>query len=232
MASFDPTKENFGDNPLDWEIPDTESHAGTADEIQNANERLQVPVGEATLEIVGIADLEPRNVTVLVKDRPTSYTSYNGRLEFRSLRDPRQTTSDFITFPPEDPREHEAYWEGLATEDDGMTARKNARPGWHATKFAHLVQRLGWPFAKGAKLPPEAKKLKNWVGKRVKATIEAGQPNKNGKVYNQIKPFSYESAIGGGGSGGSGGAAQHSAPAPAAPASDGRAKRPSGVNRL
>jgi hypothetical protein len=193
MSRFNPNEENFGDAPDNWEIPDHASGAAEADEIERNNARLEVQPGEnVQLEVCAHGKPELKDVRVFINGKVEEFEAYSARIEFRSIRDPRRTISDFITFPPEDARALEAYWKGTLVDEHDQP-RKGSKAGYHGNKFAHLVQRLGWPYGSGQRLPKEARNLNNWHGRKVKASVEVGRPNANGKVYNQIKPFTYES---------------------------------------
>ena len=69
--------------------------------------------------------------------------------------------------------------------------------GFEARKFFHFLERLGFPYPKGEKLPPEARKLSNWKGREIVGTILAAVPytktvvdQTTGEEKEEVKPGS------------------------------------------
>lgn len=48
--------------------------------------------------------------------------------------------------------------------------------GFMASKFFHFLHRIGFPWEAGGPIPEDARKLKNWLGRKVIANIVAGEP--------------------------------------------------------
>ena len=105
-----------------------------------------------------------------------------------------------LTLPPSDPHGIKCYME--ATSKPGG---KPGTAGFDAKKTFQFLERLGFVWPRGGKLPEEARKLKNWVGKKIVANIQAGTPYtkdvfdpatgmKEPKTFpgnNQVELFSY-----------------------------------------
>jgi len=112
------------------------------------------------------------------------YNPYKVAVKLSMVSDPTCTVIDFFDAPPADPAGVHAYLNASKNPDG-----KN--PGFMAEKFGHFVARLGFPFAKGQPIPAEARRLANWKGRRIVATIEL-QDQKDNQGQARIDPTTGE----------------------------------------
>lgn len=196
MATYDYTKDDvpFGDeSPDDFVIAgDITGSDKSADEIEASNSFTAVPPGEHLLVVGGFPEApKESHYKVMVNNRLDSFTAHSVRIRLHLPNNPNCTVTDFFLLPPSDPKQLNAYYTGIPE------GKKQA--GWAASKFIHFINRLGYPFPPGAKLPEAARRLGNWKGRTIYAMVEAGRPytDKNGVEKpgnNQVKPFSYRSS--------------------------------------
>ena len=191
--SFDVDNYSFG------AIAPTKS----ADEIESDREYKQVPPGDHELVVVGFGKIKPTNRSVWYQGQQYQYTAMSVGVRLALASDPKATVMDFFDLPPEGQNEQILYQHGTKNND-------NKPGGFMAEKLGHFIARLGWPCPKGATIPDDARKLGNWKGRRVIATIEhqttkdpvTGGPKLSpttGEPYPpqaQIKLFSYRPAAG------------------------------------
>ncbi len=184
-----------GDNADDFMIGDATAPDKTADQIEGENSFTTVPPGEHLLIVAGFPDPPQENIyKVMVDGRLHSFVSHSVRVRFHLAGQPTCTITDFFLLPPQDPGQLNAYYNGIPE------GKKQA--GWSASKFVHFINRLGYPFPPGAKLPEAAKRLGNWKGRTIHATVESGRgtyTDKDGGEKprsNQVKPFSYRASQG------------------------------------
>jgi hypothetical protein len=198
MPTHDYTKYDgqFGssDDPDDFEIAgDITAGDRSADEIESSSSFNTVPPGEHLLVISGFPEPpKEAHYKVLVNNRLDSFAAHSVRVRFHLDGHPNFTITDFFLLPPSDPRSLNAYYNG--------TPEGKKQAGWAASKFIHFINRLGYPFPPGAKLPEAARRLGNWKGRTIIATVEAGKGtymDSSGVEKprgNQIKPFSYRTS--------------------------------------
>jgi hypothetical protein len=120
-------------------------------------------------------------VTVPITDPETNdpiLDSAGKRTYKQIMLNPSYTIKDMFELPPKPTGDAQSdrvaikcYLEGLASEGG-----RDSDKGLMASKFFHFVERLGFPFKKGQKLPPEALNLDNWIGRKVIAPVKAGKP--------------------------------------------------------
>lgn len=197
MPIHDYSQDDFNTDPDNFTIGgDVVASDKSADEIESANSFTDVPPGEQLLVVAGFAGPpEEALYKVSLNGRMVSFSAHSVRVRFHLDGKPNCSISDFFLLPPSDPRELNAYYLGLPE------GKKQA--GWAASKFIHFINRLGYPFPPGAKLPEAARRLGNWKGRKIYAMVEAGRgtyTDKNGVEKprgNQIKPFSFRIASGG-----------------------------------
>ncbi len=177
--------------------------AHDADEIEAARARREPPPGTHEFIVSGFLkapELKPRSG--YVNGQSVGWTSYTLGVRLALASDPGATVADFFDLPPSDPQE-QSYYVNASKNADG----KNA--GFMAEKFGHFIGRLGFVTPKGQPIPPEARRPKNWIGRRVIATVEMqaqkgadGQPKLNmatGEPFPpraQVKLFSYKPVMG------------------------------------
>lgn len=174
--------------------------AKSVDQIEDENTFKQIPPGERILVVKRIAGPpEEKYIRVFVNGQQVGYKAAQIKVDFYESGKPENATAqDIFLLPPTDPREHQAYFEGRVNPEN-----TKEKPGFQANKFLQFIARLGFAYPPGGSLPPEARRLRNWVGRTVKATIQPGEPyaekdkqgNPTGKMkdgFNRIKLFSYE----------------------------------------
>jgi hypothetical protein len=175
----------------------------SADEIEASRARREPPPGDHEFIVVGFLKApEMKGRTGYLNGQSVGWNSYMLGVRLALASDQGATVVDFFDLPPIDPRE-QGYYIGASKAPDG----KNA--GFMAEKFGHFISRLGFVTPKGQPIPPEARKPKNWIGRRVIATIELqaqkgpdGQPKMNmatGEPFApraQVKLFSYKPVMG------------------------------------
>lgn len=184
-------------NPLDdtedidnYTIADQQAPTKTAEQIAKENSFQDIPPGDHMLVIHSIPE-RPKNdfFKVDVGGITMGYTAATVRVRFCLPDNPRATVEDYFVLPPDDPTEMRAYWEGVK---DGGTA-----VGWDANRFYQFFGSIGYPYPAGGKMPIEGRKLGNWKGRTVLATIQAGQYYNDKKTgerkmgRNRVKFFGY-----------------------------------------
>lgn len=193
-ANYDYTRDDASADIDAFEIAEVAVEQ-VADEIEAERSFREIPPGEWELVVSGF--LAPPKLedprTVYVGGQRTTYQSHSIVVKLAKADDPGAQVTDYFLLPPSNPAELPAYYHG-AKSPDGKGA------GFMASKFFHFIERLGYPCAKGAPLPPEARKIGNWKGRKVVATVTAGTPymdqttgeEKPGR--NQVQLFSYRPA--------------------------------------
>lgn len=170
-----------------------------AEEIEQDRARREPPAGDHEFAVTGFWK-KPEPVTRYghFNGQQVSWIAWKVGVRLAMVADTAATVLDFFDLPPNDQREQTYY----------LHASKNAdgkNPGFMAEKFGHFISRLGWPYPKGSPIPPEARKIGNWKGRRIVATIELTEqkdPNTGEAKYNpttgepyppraQVKLFSY-----------------------------------------
>lgn len=183
----------------DFEFADAPPALRDADEIERdatAREFKPIEPGDHELFVAGFKEA-PKQVhrTGFLNGQQVSWRPYQVCVRLGKVSDPNATILDWLDVPPDDPAEWPAYQQASKNPDG-----KN--PGFGSEKFAHFIARLGWPFPKGGRLSSKAKRLGNWKGRRIHATVElervkAGQERidpTTGMPFpprTQIKLFSY-----------------------------------------
>lgn len=184
------------DNPEDFVLPGYAPSVKDADEIEKENSFRDIPEGEHVLQVLKVevsGNTQPYRVEI--DGKRAVYNSHTAKVWFCLPDDRNARISDFFVLPPLDPREAQYYQDGKAVDPDG-SVRKNAREGFHSEKLGHFIPRLGWPWPKGGDMPEEARPVKNWINRKIKATVTKGRPyvGRDGQErqgFNQIKMFSY-----------------------------------------
>jgi hypothetical protein len=183
-----------------FEIPDVAAIDKTADEIDGERAFAEVPVGTHDLVITGflIKKGESSPFQRIKKDQYLdgvrySLDTYAIAVKYALLSNPRYQVTDNFWLPPSDAKLLRVYYEGSKAPDS-----KPAGRGFMANKFYQFIDRLGFPYPKGGSLPKEARMVKNWIGRTIRATIVAGDAMTDQTTgeerpgRNQVKPFSYE----------------------------------------
>jgi hypothetical protein len=182
------------DDVENFEIADVSAPTATADDIEKNNGFREVPPGDHILVVKGFrGPVESDSYRVKVGEQLRSYTSHSVRVTFCLPGDPRATVEDYFILPPANPSELEAYYRGVPTDKPDQT------PGNAANKFYHFISRLGFPYPPGGKLPDGARRLGNWKGRAIGASVVDGgtYTDKSGatkKGWNKVKYFSYRPA--------------------------------------
>jgi hypothetical protein len=199
MAEYDYTKDDVpfnvpGEDVDNFMLPDVAAPQQTAEEIEKSNGFRDIPPGDHILVVQGFrGGPEPVQHTVQVNGQIASYNTYSIKVKFSLPTDPRATVEDYFVLPPADQGELTAYYRGVPTD------KTNQTPGMAANKFYHFIGKLGFPYPPGGKLPEAARKLGNWKGRAIAATIVDGgnYTDKDGnhkKAFNKIKFWSYRQA--------------------------------------
>jgi hypothetical protein len=193
-TGYDYTKEKAA-SAEDFEISDAAvASERSADEIEQENSFDQIPPGTYELEIVGFLGApKAERKEAMVDGKRVGYSTHSVIVKFALPDNKGCQVTDFMLLPPSDPVGLNAYLNG--------TNASGKAKGFLANKFYHFLERLGFVLPKGAPLPAEARRLGNWVGRRVVATVEAGDPytktdattgeEKKLAGRNGIKLFSY-----------------------------------------
>lgn len=201
---FDWTKGEFAGGSHqagidDFEFADAPPALRDADEIERdaaSREFRPIEPGDHELFVAGFKEA-PKQVhrTGYLNGQQVSWRPYQVCVRLAKVTDPNATILDWFDVPPDDPTEWPAYQQASKNPDG-----KN--PGFGSEKFGHFISRLGWPFPKGGRLPADAKRLGNWKGRRIHATVElervkAGQERidqTTGQPFpprSQVKLYSY-----------------------------------------
>lgn len=177
----------------DWTMPAFVPEK-SADEVAAQNGRRDVPPGEHLFTVAGFLGVpETKSIDVYVDGKQTSYLGWTVGIRLALANDPGASIVDFFTMPPSQPSEHRAYFHGGKNADT-----KN--PGFHANKFMQFLRAIGYDWPAGTPFPEDARKIKNWLGRKVIATVEEGnaRPKENLEtgvmeevVRREIKLFSY-----------------------------------------
>lgn len=202
MPAYDYTKEPIpfdGENADDFEIGSDVANVSDRDaaRIELENVRRHVPPGRHLLIVAGFRDApQIDSFRVQLNGRTVSFDAYRVKVRFCLPSDPVATVEDNFLLPPDNPAHLPAYFNGMEPE--------GSKAGFQANKFIHFIDRLGYPFPPGGKLPEAARRLSNWKGRPIVAEVISGKPyvdRKTGETkqgYPQIKLFSYEVAPKGG----------------------------------
>jgi len=210
----EPTQEDIDG----FMLPDATAPTTTAEQIEESN-NFEIPPGEHTLVVTGFRGMpEEQSFTVMLNNRAVSYRSHTVKVQFGLPFNAKKRVEDFFVLPPANPGELDAYYNGKPLKD----GKVSDQPGVSASKFYHFISRLGYAYPPGGKLPDAARKLGNWRGRAIRATVEAGgeYKAKDGtmkKGFNRVKFWSYKPADGsqGGNAGGPALSSQRPAAAPA-----------------
>lgn len=202
MSEYDYTQEDVAVAAEDFEIANVVAPQKSAEEIEAESSFEEIPPGVHELVVVGF--LKPPKAErkdVFVDGQRRGFDTHSVVVKFALPDDRGKQVTDFFLLPPGDP-------EGLDAYHRGSKGPQGKVPGFNSNKFFHFLERLGYPVPKGGALPAEARKLGNWVGRRIVATVVEGdaftktktdtetgeevQETKPGR--NQIKLFSYRPA--------------------------------------
>jgi hypothetical protein len=166
----------FGNSP-DFELPDDVETPADLDDGQ-------FPLGPNLFFVAGF-DGDPKSIPlrIQVTDPRTGRTAeHSGETMQATLwlalrKDPKRKLKLNLQLPPLDPEFRRVWQAGKQWDDFNKEWKKAA--GYQSTTFFLFVDRLfhdvgGAP--KGGKLPQAAKKLENWTGREIIATIQT-MPN-------------------------------------------------------
>lgn len=188
-TAYDYTRELPETSAEEYVLPEV-TVAQSGDDIERENTFKDVPPGDHLLVVKGF-DGPPAEESrkAFVNGRLVSFRAAKVGVILALPDDERATVRDYFMFPPSNPAELIAYYEGTS-KPDGKS------PGFESKKFFHFIDRLGWPVPAGGKLPEGARKLANWKGRTIHATVQDGDnyTDKNGnekKGFNRVKLFSY-----------------------------------------
>jgi hypothetical protein len=191
----------------DFEFGDV-SFNRDAEAIEQDNKSRQYrmpPTGEWEFFVEGFfkaPEAVPR--TGFFDGQEVTWTTFLVGVRLAMVSDPGATILDWFNLPPVNPTNPDEVYYYL----NASSGRDGKNPGMMAEKLGHFLSRLGWPYTKGSPLPPEAKRLGNWKGRRVIATIGTQKPKKGempkvdpttGLPYPpklQVMLFSYRNASG------------------------------------
>ncbi len=150
----------------------------SAEEIEQERGFKEIPPGEHLLKVIGFLTRKDASGPVLRKhkdawfgDRRESYECDSVTIKLGLASDPSYQVLESFTLPPGDAHGLKCYYESTSKQGGKPSAK-----GFEASKFFHFLERLGFPYPKGGKLPPEARKLGNWKGREIVGTIVAGAP--------------------------------------------------------
>jgi hypothetical protein len=152
----------------------------SADEIAEKNgfRNINVP-GDYELVLVGFLKRpEVKNVQKHYQGRPVSYLAAGVTIKFADARDRGQTTLLYVLLPPEDPNSLTYYFEAGNATGGGQ--------GFEANQLVYLLNRLGFDWGQGLPMPEGARRLGNWIGRHVVATLDFEKPKKDASP--QIDP--------------------------------------------
>lgn len=200
MSEHDYTAEDFA-NPDDFLIGDVTAGDKSADQIEAENYFAPVPPGEQRLVVVGFTGA-PQNGyhKVFVNGQLVGFNAYSVGVKLGMPGAPKRTVTDFFTLPPDNPRDLNAYYYGVPESREKPGTPSTLQPGVDGNRFSHFINRLGFNFPPGGKLPPEAQKLGNWKGREIVATVIAGTGTYTGRDGKErprdskVKWFSYKPA--------------------------------------
>lgn len=203
---FDPSGD--GSDIDNYDIGEVAASNQTADEIAKANAYPEIPPGEQILIMGGFAAPPKEQLCKVILDgQLASYDSAMVNVIFHTPGNPKATVRDMFLLPPADARQMRAYHYGLAIDPKTQQAYTDAKPGRDSNKFFHFIGRLGFSYPAGGKLPAEARRLGNWKGRAIIATVRAAKPytGKDGTQkdgFPSIKFYSYKPAPNGAVAGG------------------------------
>jgi hypothetical protein len=194
----------------DWEIEEgVEAPTVTAAQIEAEGSFKSIPAGDnIKLVVVGFIVAKESTTGPIVYEHVDVYWVPNGRKDsYRKATvsvklaalpgqvvgditlDPSYQVVDWFDLPPADPKAYRCFMEGFSKPDC-----KPSSKGFGSRKTFHFLERLGFVWPRGGKLPDEVRKLKNWVGKKVIADIKMGDPlvkqvrNKKGAMETKTYP--------------------------------------------
>ncbi len=167
------------DAEIDFEIAEGAiAPTRSAEEIEQESGFKEIPAGEHLLKVIGFLTKKSDPGPVVRKykdawfgDRRESFECDSVTVKLGLASDTSHQVLESFTLPPGDAHGLKCYYEGTSKQGGGPQAK-----GFEARKFFHFLERLGFPYPKGGKLPPEARKLGNWKGREIVGTIIAGVP--------------------------------------------------------
>jgi hypothetical protein len=162
-------------SPDDFEFGDV-SFNRDAEEIESQRKQYrQPPQGEWDFFVEGFYKApEPTPRSGYIDGQQVTWTAYTVGVRLAMVDDPEATILDFFDLPPVNPTNPDEvyYYINASSSPDGKS------PGFQAEKLGHFLARLGWTISRGTVLPAEAKRLGNWKGRRVRATVGTQKPKK------------------------------------------------------
>lgn len=175
----------------------------SADEIEASRAWREPPPGDHEFIVTGFLGAPKMKArSGFLNGQAVGWSCYSLGVRMALASDPGASCVDFFDLPPTDPQEQQYYLKASKAADGKSF-------GFQAEKFGHFISRLGFVTPKGQPIPPEARKPKNWVGRRVIATIEiqaskdaSGQPKIDKTTGEpeppraQVKLFSYKPVMG------------------------------------
>lgn len=176
-----------------------EHDADTTEALAEERQFFNLEPGTHTCVITGFItpkDKGPRKlVSLFMSGQERKVELYSVIVKFGEVSDPRHQVTDQFYLPPDNKTDLQWYNFG------SPSTKPNSPAGFHAEKFGHFLNRVFGGFSKGQPIPPDARVLKNWVGRQVQLEVVAGKDDgrvdpSTGKPYpprTQVKLYSYRS---------------------------------------
>jgi hypothetical protein len=175
----------------DYVLPEVNAVDQTSEEITMSRSFQELPPGDYELIVVGFLGAPEReHKDVYLGGRKQSYQTFSVVVKLGWVEDPSCQVTDYMLLPPDSDAANNLYCNGSKGSDG-----KN--PGFLASKFYQFIGAIGYVYPKGKPLPEEARRLGNWKGRRVHATVIPGDEytDKNTSELKegrpQVKLFSY-----------------------------------------
>jgi hypothetical protein len=169
-------------DPDDIYIPEMTA-TRSADEIAQGFHRDIARPGDFDFVITGF--LHPKvpevSLDLFHQGRPVSCTCRSIGVVLSNLDDLGERTILWLRMPPDDPRTMPYYLEGSRNQEG-----KGA--GMEANKLVYFVNRIGFTWGVGQPMPPEARNLKNWKGRKVRGTVEESYKSRQNRKEGRVDP--------------------------------------------
>ncbi len=164
-------------------------HRQQVDCDRSNSSSIEIPEGYHVLVFDEYKSPTIKKFQVLLDGQLATFESKVVVFNFSDPNDKRVSVKDCFTMPPSSHEEWVSYSQGI--EIDKYTGKPFwwQGKGFHASKFYHFIQALGFDLVVGGRLSPEALRAKNWLGRKIGAVIEKPSP---GIVL--VETFSYQRA--------------------------------------